>query len=83
MAKDKIFDDLARMAGGSITLLSGLGEQLKNDIDARIKNFADKMDFVPREDFERLEDVVDTLNKRIDNLENKNQQPKQRKDLKK
>lgn len=74
--KDKVLDDLARMAGGTVSVLSGLSKQIREDIRARIEEMADQLDLVPRQDFERLEAMLvkarqeqDKLIKRIEALE--------------
>lgn len=54
-AGNKIFDDLAKVAGGAAGALSGLSGEIKNEIKSRVDEVAMKMDLVPREDFERLE----------------------------
>lgn len=77
-SKDKVFDDIARMAGGTVSILSGLGQQVREDIKARIEEMADQLDLVPRADFDRLESMLvksrkeqDALIKRIEALEKK------------
>ena len=57
-SRDKVLDDMARMAGGGISLLSGLGQQFKDDMRARLDDLALRMDLVPRADFERLEKLL-------------------------
>lgn len=76
--KEKILDDVARIAGGGVSILSGLGKQLRNDVRARIEEVATRLDLVPREDFERVEmllaaalEQLDTLQGRFDRLEGK------------
>ncbi len=62
----RIFDDLSRVAGGAMNVFSGLREQIRNDIKARVEEMAAKMDLVPREDFDRLQAQVQKLQKTID-----------------
>jgi len=62
----KIFDDIARVAGGAMNVFSGLREQMHNDIKARVEEMASRMDLVPREDFDRLKLQVEALQKRLD-----------------
>jgi len=64
----KIFDDLSRVAGGAMNVFSGFREQILNDIKARVEEVAARMDLVPRDDFERLETQVKSLQKKIDEL---------------
>ncbi len=66
---DKIFDDMARVAGGTVGLLAGFKEQIQSDVRAYMDDLADRMDLVPREDFDRLEAQVRALHKKIETLE--------------
>jgi len=67
----KIFDDLSRVAGGAMNVFSAFREQILCDIKTRVEEAASRMDLVPRDDFERLEAQVKTLQKKIDALEGK------------
>lgn len=67
----RILDDLSRVAGGALNVFSGLREQIMNDIRARFDEMADRMDLVPREDFNRLEAQVKDLQKQIAALSGK------------
>lgn len=57
-ARDKILDDIARVAGGSVSVLAGLRQQISEDIRTRVDEMAQRMDLVPRADFERLETLL-------------------------
>ncbi len=57
-AREKILDDVARAAGGAVSVLGGLTRQVKEEMRARIDELAVKLDLVPREDFERLETML-------------------------
>ena len=65
----KILDDIARVAGGAVNILSGLQQQLRDEIKSRIDEMADRMDLVPREDLDRAEARISALEKRISFLE--------------
>lgn len=67
----KIFDDIAKMAGGAVNVFSGLRQQIENEIKARMDDMADRLDLVPREDFDRLSALVDKLSARVAALEGK------------
>ncbi len=67
----RIFDDLSRVAGGAMNVFSAFREQILNDIKVRMEEAASKMDLVPREDFERLEAQVKSLQKKVDELTGK------------
>lgn len=65
----KILDDLARVAGGAVNIFSGLQEQLKNDMRARMDEMATKLDLVPREDLDRAIGMVNKLRTEVKELE--------------
>ncbi len=67
--KDKVLDDIARVAGGTVSVFSGIGQNIREDIKSYIDDMADRLDLVPREDFERLEMQVNDLQKRLEELE--------------
>lgn len=76
--KEKILDDLARLAGGTVGILNDAGKQMQDGFKARIDEWAQNMDLVPREDFERLEVMLkqsreeqESLKERIQKLEEK------------
>lgn len=71
-SKDKVFDDIARMAGGAVSIMSGLTRQAREEIRARVDDMASHLDLVPREDF-------DILVKRVESLENKIRAPQKSK----
>ena len=74
--KEKILADMARMAGGAIGTIGNIRGQMKEEIRLRVDEMAMRMDLVPREDFERVEDLLklarleqDELRARIEKLE--------------
>lgn len=69
--KEKVFDDIARMAGGAVSIFSGLTRQIKDEIRARVDEMAARMDLVPREDLDSVEAVLAETRKRVDALEKK------------
>lgn len=76
--KEKVLDDIARFAGGAASVAGGLSKQIKDEVRSRFDDMAARMDLVPREDFERLEEMLkearlqqDALVKRVDALEGK------------
>lgn len=75
--KEKILDDMARIAGGAIGTIGNIRGQIKEEIRLRLDEMAMRMDLVPREDFERVEDMLklarleqEELRTRIEKLEN-------------
>ena len=63
--KEKILDDVAQIAGGTVSALSGLGQNIREEIKARTDEMAQKLDWVPREDFEALEQRVKVLEEQL------------------
>ena len=64
----KLFDDLARMAGGAVNILSGMQQQVQSEIKTRIDELATRLDLVPREDLERAEARIAKLEKTVADL---------------
>jgi BMFP domain-containing protein YqiC len=67
----KIFDDIARMAGGAVNMFSGLQQQIQSDIKSRFDELASRLDLVPREDLERAEARIAKLEKSVAALNEK------------
>lgn len=74
--KEKILDDMARMTGGAVGTISNIRGQMKEEIRLRVDEMAMRLDLVPREDFERMEDMLkqvrieqEDLRARIEKLE--------------
>lgn len=65
----KILDDLAQMAGGAVDLIGDLQKQIRNEIHERIDQQLTSMNFVARQDFDRLEALVSEARKKQDMLE--------------
>ncbi len=59
----KLMDDVARMVGGTAGILTSLKQELQEDIKERIDMMADRLDLVPRTDFQKLEARIETLEK--------------------
>ena len=77
-AGQKVFDDIAKVAGGAVNVMSGLSAEIKNEVRARVDELAHRLDLVPREDFEKLEAMLTEarkeqleLTKRVEALEGK------------
>ena len=76
--KNKILDDIARMAGSTVSVMNGLSQQAREEIKTRMDEMAVRLDLVPREDYKKLETMVlalrkeqDAMKKRLDALEGK------------
>lgn len=77
MASDNRFlDDLARMAGGAVSLLSTVRRQIRSDLKERMESYTTRMDLAARDEVERLQASVskfrmeqDQMKKKISDLE--------------
>lgn len=65
----KILDDIARVAGGAVNIVSGMQEQLREEVKSRVEDAAFRMELVPREDFDQLQDMVSSLSQKVTDLE--------------
>lgn len=54
-SKERLLDDIARLAGSAAGSIGQIGGQIKDDLRARVDDMALRMDLVPREELERLE----------------------------
>lgn len=82
-SKERLLDDIARLAGSAVGSLGQVGGQIKDDLRARVDDMALRMDLVPREEFERLEAMLSAARiqqadmlTRIEKLEKQLGQPK-------
>lgn len=65
----RFLDDIARVAGGAINIVSGLQQQVREDMRSRMDDMAARADLVPREDLDRAEAMILKLRQRVDDLE--------------
>lgn len=65
----RFLDDIARVAGGAINIMSGLQQQVREDMRSRMDDMAARADLVPREDLDRAEAMILKLRQRVDDLE--------------
>jgi BMFP domain-containing protein YqiC len=64
--KDKVLDGIARVAGGTVEVISGIGKNIRSDIRSRAEEMATRLDLVPREDFDRLQAVLEETRRRVE-----------------
>lgn len=76
---NKLIDDITQLAGGAAGLLSGVQQQIRDDIKARVEDMASRLDLVPRDEFERVEAMLakaladhEEIKERLEKLEKKN-----------
>tara|TARA_B100002003_G_scaffold230271_1_gene240322 strand:+ start:304 stop:561 length:258 start_codon:yes stop_codon:yes gene_type:complete len=77
IGKEKILDDVARLAGGTVGALTNIKAQIREEIRLRVDEMALKMDLVPRAEFERTEALLketrieqEKILKKLEELEN-------------
>ena len=56
--RPKFFDDLAGVAGGAISVLAGLREEMASMTRARVEEAMRRLDLVKREDFEAMAELA-------------------------
>ncbi len=74
----RFFDDMARMVGGAVSALGSLKEQVRSEVRERVEEAMDRMDLVPRREFDLAMDMIrkarteqEQLKKRLAALEGK------------
>ena len=74
--RNRIFDDLARVANGAASTLAGLKAEIEASIRQRVERLLADMDTVPREEFEAVKAMAakarseqEKLEKRVQALE--------------
>lgn len=75
---EKLLDNVARLAGGTIGIVSGLSHNIRAEIKSRVDEIVDRLDLAPRTDLDRLEIRLqesrkeqESLKLRIETLEKK------------
>ena len=67
----KVLDDVARLAGGAVGIVSEVRQSIHSDIKERLEQTAANLDLVPRDEFERLELLVKEQQKEILSLQDR------------
>lgn len=65
----KMLDDLARVAGGAVNILSGMQDQLRNDMRGRMEEMATRLDLVPRDELDMAKGMIEKLRREVQTLE--------------
>lgn len=75
-SKNRLFDDVAKVASGAASTLSGVKEEIDGLIRQQIERVMAEMDMVPREEFDAVKAMAakaraeqDALNARVAALE--------------
>jgi len=67
--RPKFFDDLAGVAGGAISALAGLREELAALVRARVDEAVRRLDLVKREEFEAMSELAQRAKAQVEALE--------------
>lgn len=59
--REKVFDDLAGVMGGAAGLFADLRDQMRGDMRDRLKDVADRIDLVTRDELLALESRIEAL----------------------
>lgn len=73
---NRVFDDIARLTGGAVGILSGVREEIEARVRQRVEVMLDGMNLVSRDEFEAVKEMAalaraenERLEKRIAALE--------------
>lgn len=58
--RGRVFDDVARVAGGAAGVVTGLRAEIEALVRSRIERLAGQLDLVPREEFEAVKELAAT-----------------------
>jgi BMFP domain-containing protein YqiC len=67
--RPKFFDDLAGVAGGAISVLAGLREEVASMTKARVEEALRRLDLVKREEFEAMAELARRAKEQAEALE--------------
>ena len=86
MQKEKVLDNIAQFAGGTVSIASGIAQNIRTEIKSRVEEVVTRLDLVPREDFDRLEAMLqqsrleqEELKTRLEVLEGQKQKKQKKK----
>jgi BMFP domain-containing protein YqiC len=67
--RPKFFDDLAGVAGGALSALAGLREEISSMVRARVDEAVRRLDLVKREEFEVVAELARRAREQAEALE--------------
>lgn len=68
---NRFLDDLARVANGAASTLTGLKDEIDQQVRQRVERFLVESDLVPREEFEAVRDMAATARREQERLESR------------
>lgn len=66
---NRLLDDLAKVANGAASTLTGLKDEIDQQVRQRVERFLVDSDLVPREEFEAVRDIAVTARREQERLE--------------
>ena len=69
--RSRFFDDVSRVAGGALSVFSGLRHEIDVLVRAQIDRIVSNMDLVSRDEFEAIKAVAAAARTKVDTLEEK------------
>ncbi|GLR65541.1 hypothetical protein GCM10010909_02190 [Acidocella aquatica] len=67
--RPKFFDDIAGVAGGAISALAGLREEMASLVRARVDEAVRRLDLVKRDEFEAMAELARRAKAQVEALE--------------
>ncbi|HEY1858484.1 accessory factor UbiK family protein [Acidocella sp.] len=67
--RPKFFDDLAGVAGGALSALTGLREEMASMVRARVDEAVRRLDLVKRDEFEAMSELARRAKAQVEALE--------------
>lgn len=67
--RSKFFDDIAGVAGGAVSALAGLREEIAAMVRARVDEAVRRLDLVKREEFDAMAEVARRAREQTENLQ--------------
>ncbi len=59
--KNQFLDDVAKVAGGALSAIGGLKEEVENLVKQRVEKFINRQNLVTREEFDVVKDMLSNM----------------------
>lgn len=67
--ENRLFDDIARVAGGAFGIVAGLRNEVEDLVRQRLERYFAELDVVPREEFDVLQAMLEKARRKQEALE--------------
>ncbi len=61
--KNQFLDDVAKVAGGALSAIGGLKEEIENLVKQRVEKFINRQNLVTREEFDVVKEMLSNIQK--------------------